>query len=55
MKTLANRLIDMKKNFDEAYVLLDKATKLASNKWDSFDFMDSKLWAFTKRVRTLKL
>ena len=42
MKTLANRSIDMNKNFDEAYELLDKAIKSSANKWDCYDYMDSK-------------
>jgi tetratricopeptide (TPR) repeat protein len=42
MNTLANRLFDMNKNYDEAYQLLDKAIKSTVNKWDSYDYMDSK-------------
>jgi tetratricopeptide (TPR) repeat protein len=42
MNTLANRLIDRNKNFDEAYELLDKAMALAANKSDYYGYMDSK-------------
>jgi tetratricopeptide (TPR) repeat protein len=49
MKTLANRLFDMNKNYDEAYQLLDKAIKSTANKWDSYDYMDSKAMGLYKQ------
>ena len=49
MKTLANRLIDMNKNFDEAYELLDKAIKSAADKWNYYDYMDSKAMGLYKQ------
>ena len=49
MKTLANRLIDMNKNFDIAYELLDKAIISAANKWDYYDYMDSKAMGLNKQ------
>lgn len=54
MNTLANRLIDMNKNYDEAFELLDKAIKTAANKWDSYDYMDSKAMGLYKQGKYLE-
>ena len=42
MNTLACRLIDRNKNFDEVSELMDKALELASNKWDYYNYLDTK-------------
>lgn len=52
MNTLANRLFDRNKDFDEAYILLDKAMELASNKWDYFNYLDSKGMGLYKEGRS---
>jgi adenylate cyclase len=52
MNTLANRLFDRNKNFDEAYKLLDKALELATNKWDYYNYLDSKGMGLYKEGRS---
>ena len=48
MNTLANRLIEMNKNFDEVSDLIDRALKLAGNKWDYYFYLDTKGWGLYK-------
>ena len=48
MNVLANRLIEMNKNFDEVSELIDRALKLAGNKWDYYFFLDTKGWGLYK-------
>ena len=48
MNTLACRLIESNKNYDEILKLLDKALGLARNKWDYYWYLDSKCWGLIK-------
>ena len=48
MNVLANRLIEMNKNFDEVSELIEKALKLARNKWDYYFYLDTKGWGLYK-------
>jgi tetratricopeptide (TPR) repeat protein len=49
MNTLACRLIDRKKNFDEVSELLGKAMELAANKMDYYNYFDTKAWGLYRQ------
>ena len=48
MNTLACRLIERNKNFDEVIILLDKALELAQTKLEYYWYLDSKCWGLIK-------
>ena len=49
MNTLANRLIDRNKDFDEALGLIDKALELTQNKYLYYYYLDTKGWVLYKQ------
>jgi AraC-like DNA-binding protein/TolB-like protein/Tfp pilus assembly protein PilF len=49
MKTLADHLIDRNQNLDEVVELMDKAMKNAPNKFDYYNYSDTKGWGLYKQ------
>ena len=49
MNTLAYRLIDTKRNLDEVAQLMDKAMEIAANKYDYYNYSDTKGYGLYKQ------
>lgn len=48
MNTLANRLVERHKNFDEFVALMDKTLTISANSWEYYNYLDTKAWGFYK-------